>query len=403
MLLLELQKDLMRSLFPLIFLLFSVRHSAQTIPSLIQQKDLIEASMRATGHRVEQPFQLGFQNFIFLNGDTLFNFNGYSNMFQLKKNKVLRLDDSKFHGFNFNRYLFTHQNRIYQIGGYGFFRTNNELLIFVNRGWEVCATSGEKPNYIDGIIQKKENEIFFSNNCKSGNGVYNEVLDQRVFVLDLNTKEWQILKQVSNPFFSGFKRIFSTNIYFVYSNGKSFAIQKQNCSYAKIVPENRLSKNAKLNFLAICGLNKMLAERYMNDQLIDTIVIDLDHFYANPNFRKEALYSSEAKNALGWVNIVFIIGLLILLAGYNFWLKRKPKSSIKPELANLILKIEALKGRTINSDELDDLLEIRHLIGDSRKLRRHRILTDIENVHPGLIRRNKMDNDKRKFQYIISR
>lgn len=156
MFLLELQKDLMRSLFPLFFLLFSVRHSAQTIPSLIQQKDLIEASMRATGHQVEQPFQLGFQNFIFLNGDTLFNFNGYSNIFQLKNNKVIRLDDSKFHGFNFNRYLFTHQNRIYQIGGYGFFRTNNELLIFVNRGWEVCATSGEKPNYIDGIIQKKK-------------------------------------------------------------------------------------------------------------------------------------------------------------------------------------------------------------------------------------------------------
>lgn len=219
----------------------------------------------------------------------------------------------------------------------------------------------------------------------------------------MNTKEWQILKHVSNPYFSGFKRIFSTKNYFAYSNGKSFAIQKQNCSYAKIIPENRLSKNAKLNFLALCGLNKIRAERYMNDQLIDTIVIDLDHFYANPNFRKEALYCSEAKNALGWVNIVFIIGLLILLAGYNFWLKRKPKSSIKPELANLILKIEALKGRTINSDELDDLLEIRHLIGDSRKLRRHRLLTDIENVHPGLIRRNKMDNDKRKFQYIISR
>ncbi len=393
----------MRSLFPLIFLLFSVRHSAQTIPSLIQQKDLIEASMRATGHQVEQPFQLGFQNFIFLNGDTLFNFNGYSNIFQLKNNKVIRLDDSKFHGFNFNRYLFTHQNRIYQIGGYGFFRTNNELLIFVNRGWEVCATSGEKPNYIDGIIQKKENEIFFSNNCKSGNGVYNEVLDQRVFVLDLNTKEWQILKHVSNPYFSGFKRIFSTKNYFAYSNGKSFAIQKQNCSYAKIIPENRLSKNAKLNFLALCGQNQMLAERYMNEQLIDTIIIDLDRFYANPNFRKETLYIPKTKKSLTWVNIIFVVGFVLLLYGFSFWIKRKPKSQMKPELANLIQKIETLKGRTIQSDELDDILEISHLIGDSKKLRRHRLLTDIENVHPGLIQRIKMDNDKRKFQYIISR
>lgn len=394
---------MMRLLLPFIFLLFSVRLSAQTTPSLNQQKELIDAGLLATGQKVEQPFQLGFQNFVFLNSDTLFNFNGYSNLYQLKNNKVLRLDDSKFHGFNFNRYLFTYQNRIYQIGGYGFFRTNNELLTFVNRGWEVCATSGEKPKYIDGIIQKKESKIFFSNNCNSGNGVYKEVYDQRVFVLDLNSKEWQILEQISNPFFNGFKRIFSTKHYFAYSNGKSFAIQKQNSSFAKIVPENRLSKDAKLNFLIICGQNQMLAERYMNDKLIDTIIIDLDRFYANPNFRKETLYIPKAKKALGWINIILIVGLVLLLFGFSFWMKRKPKSQMKPELANLIQKIETLKGKTIQSEELDDILEISHLIGDSKKLRRHRLLTDIENVHPGLIQRIKMDNDKRKFQYIISR
>ena len=51
-------------------------------------------------------------------------------------------------------------------------------------------------------------------------------------------------------------------------------------------------------------------------------------------------------------------------------------------------------------EEIDDLLEISHLIGDSRKLRRHRILKTFPD---GAISRNKSNVDRRSFTYTLDK
>jgi hypothetical protein len=54
----------------------------------------------------------------------------------------------------------------------------------------------------------------------------------------------------------------------------------------------------------------------------------------------------------------------------------------------------------INWDEMDKILNISHLEGDSRKLRRHRLLKDFPE---GMITRNKAENDKRRFTFLLNR
>jgi hypothetical protein len=64
-------------------------------------------------------------------------------------------------------------------------------------------------------------------------------------------------------------------------------------------------------------------------------------------------------------------------------------------------KLLSANKTTFDIDELDTLLEISHMEFDSRKLKRHRLLSDLEKTNPGLIQRQKDETDKRRFIYSI--
>ena len=70
---------------------------------------------------------------------------------------------------------------------------------------------------------------------------------------------------------------------------------------------------------------------------------------------------------------------------------------IQQQLAKRLL--DASKTE-LTIEEIDDLLEISHLIGDSRKLRRHRILKTFPD---GAISRNKSNIDRRSFTYTLDK
>lgn len=68
--------------------------------------------------------------------------------------------------------------------------------------------------------------------------------------------------------------------------------------------------------------------------------------------------------------------------------------------------IESLKSYAKNSltiEELDALFEIDHMENESKKSKRHRLLTTIKTNHPGFITRVKDENDKRRFVYLVDR
>ena len=119
--------------------------------------------------------------------DTFYNPDGFYYIFQLKGDSAIRLDNSSYHGANFNRYLFSWQNQMYHLGGYGFFNTHNNLICFNRntREWNKINTTGNGPDFIKGITFINGQYVYSFNNFKGGNNVCKDVLDSNLYVLDL--------------------------------------------------------------------------------------------------------------------------------------------------------------------------------------------------------------------------
>jgi hypothetical protein len=64
-------------------------------------------------------------------------------------------------------------------------------------------------------------------------------------------------------------------------------------------------------------------------------------------------------------------------------------------------RIIAFSGKTLRTYELDELFDIQKLSYDSRKLKRHRLIQEINKQHPKLINRIKDKEDQRKYLYFI--
>lgn len=96
---------------------------------------------------------------------------------------------------------------------------------------------------------------------------------------------------------------------------------------------------------------------------------------------------------------------IIIFFGYYFRGSKKKKTKITTA-TNKHYLYEVL----INSSkdmltvyELDDILQIDKLSSESRKLKRHRLLNEINSYYPNLIRREKDLTDKRRYIYIINK
>jgi hypothetical protein len=97
-----------------------------------------------------------------------------------------------------------------------------------------------------------------------------------------------------------------------------------------------------------------------------------------------------------------IVTLALLIIG-GIWLKNhsKNKRADKNTLHPLVYKMIATSKSEFTQDELDEILSIDHMEGESKKTKRHRLLAIIETQYPGLIERQKDSTDKRRFIYVI--
>ena len=119
----------------------------------------------------------------------------------------------------------------------------------------------------------------------------------------------------------------------------------------------------------------------------------------------------------------WLLLLLIPLIGLGYFVLRYFKNKPSVNLSNLSLQIFSSKTiepnevlpenlylkllnstqTILNSDELDEILSISRLEPDSKKLRRHRLLVELEKTNPGFITRIKDSDDKRRFTYSINK
>jgi len=372
---------------------------------------------------------LGRNNFQNLAAETLFNPDGFNFLFKLTSDTLLRLDQSIFHGADNNRFLFTYNNTLYALGGYGYFNTNNNLkqFNFTNHEWQFVSCQGETPPFVLGPAYIHGKYLYSFNNIKGGNNVEKDLTDTNAYRLNLETKQWQrVYNNLLIKHNIERRSIYYTNDYLMlYFNLNSLLINVKLNAIIKI--NNEENGFGLANVLKRINGDSLFFEPF-NEQKGKEVVLDLNQIWQSHAKQTKAInwelqLAQEPHNPykkMLLASIVFSIALVILLV----LLLKKNKSSLQlslkqnnsePDLDETVKDVDQIienniqkkvvenflnSQKTVMSvEELDELLEISHLTDDSRRLRRHRMLIEFPE---GFITRTKSNADKRSFIYKLN-
>ena len=392
--------------------------NAQTITE--KQQKIIKSTIAKQFGEVSNTlnFDNEINNICTIGIDTFYNRGGFYYLFQLKGDSAIRLDRSSYHGANFNSYFFSWQNTIYLLGGYGFFTTHNNLISFNKnkREWAKVNTGGNGPEFIHGISFRNNKKIYSFNNFKAGNNVSKDELDSSLYVLDLTTMVWQkhkmpIVDLIVIP------NVVSTADYFWYQNDHlTILINKKEIKF-EIIENEKLNLTRNNNFISLKDNSLLFEESNPIKSYRKITQLNLDSVWLVYIKSSSALYKPNQNTTIqpsnGISPLWFLISIIPLILIF-FIYKRKTKvtaSKSNPieldqiqdnQLEILVLKITKLNKRILNMEELDNLLEITHLEAESRKLRRFRKLSELNQLQPGFIIRVKDEEDKRRFLYQIN-
>jgi hypothetical protein len=392
--------------------------NAQTITD--KQQKIIKATVAKQFGEVSNTlnFDNEINNICTIGIDTFYNRGGFYYLFKLKGDSAIRLDRSSYHGSNFNSYFFSWQNTIYLLGGYGFFTTHNNLISFNEnkREWAKVNTGGNGPEFIHGISFRNNNKIYSFNNFKAGNNVSKDILDSNLYVLDLPAMQWQKYKMPIVDLIVISNRV-NTADYFWYQNDHlTILINKKEIKF-EIIENEKLNLTRNNNFRSFKDNLLLFEESNPIKSYRKITQLNLDSVWLVYIKSSSALYKPNQNTTIQPRNgisplwfLISIIPLILILIIY----RRKTKATankIKPieldqiqnnQLEILALKIKKFNKRILNMEELDNLLEITHLEAESRKLRRFRRLSELNQLSPGFIIRVKDEEDKRRFLYQIN-
>ncbi len=348
--------------------------------------------------------------------DTFYNPNGYHFLYKLKGDSLIRCDHSIFHGGNFKRYLFTHEQNIYLLGGYGLFNTNNNLEVFNwNLGeWSCIKTTGSKPPFVHGISFRKDSCIYTMSNMKSGNGVEPNVYDNSIYKLDLKTMIWSKFRNINslikinevtdeslmNVYFDDYivslrppdVIIFKLStlqylvtktefVPFPISTNKQYSIKHNSIIF------NKSSSSGHLKFLHQTNLDSIFDS---NIHLAEALILE-------PEW-----YQFEAYNPFVILIMIGLVACCFIIIYFqkikdNFYISKLPIAD-----SIIIEKLKAHPEKIISITDLDIIFGIQYMEIDNKRQKRHRIIRRIDNTKPGMLVRLKDDTDKRRNTYKLN-
>jgi len=395
----------MRYLLFTIFFLFSFFIEGQLLTDL--QEKTIRKTIASQFGAFPDNFtcNLANKNLMVLKGDTLYNPDGYHYVFLLKNGEAKRLDESKHHGGNFNRYLFTWKNKMFSLGGYGFFTTNNNLIYFnrIAKGWTFCPTYGEVPPFIHGLFIKNKHFIYVLNSYKSGNSTTRDILDKRLYRLDLRVMQWRKFQlQDEKLWMLGVSYPLRDFLFFQSTN--QFILFKHKTLEYLILKSEFIGMPPHTSIYYLDGntvafkdvASNMLGTKSVNFQKVWNSFKTHKKLYFKPySDKKSSQYNS-------WI-IVFVLGLFVLILLYLYLKERYSKRVMTAGFSDIHLKLLDYGKTVLSQEEFDVLLWIDTLEQDSKKLKRHRLVAELNVTHPNFVERIKDEVDKRRNLYKINK
>lgn len=358
----------------------------------------------------------GLHNVTITPNDTFYNVDGYHFVYRLKNGSATRLDRSYFHGGNFNRFLFNHNGKLYLLGGYGMFTTNNNLEVFSEdlKEFNYIPTTGEAPQYILGLVLKSNDKIYVLKSIKAGNNAVEDEFDYNIYELDLKTFIWKKIKSVSPDFRNVYVQNYALKDYTVSIISTNLAIINNKTLEYVLFNKEESDIKAEYDLVQIDGnvlKLKMLDSSPSKKTTIKTF--DIDKIWKQNTSKIKvidldpSIFQVYPKITLLLIISLVISALVMIAILYrNVHLRHKFKTLIKitnkPTVVNPL--VESLKNHSntiLTIEELDDIFGISHMENESKKTKRHRLISQINTNIPNLITREKDELDKRKFVYRI--
>lgn len=366
-----------------------------------------------------------------------------------------RIDSTVNFGYNIAAFPFSYDNKIYNLGGYGFWRMNGQLRVFneKDKQWDVVKLNEEVPFLFDETnsllwYDIKAGQIYLGFAIHRDEAVKSDGIDESKFefvtrVLDLKSKTWNKLGVLNKMLIEKAQDISTISMspwgqlvligdkinLIDFKGNQLFVLKDDNAYYSSIVRNRYLSSFYFRDSTLLFGSNA--------SGRLDSVRMHLSDFMPlnEPIFIKE-----PPKTFLPKVGLFLIITLMV---GILYWqinkaykikfekriglLSNKSTSNVTPISNELVssnrngsffeeIELQLLNLVISNSEEglLTTIEEINKVLGvtkrsiEIQKKQRSDIITSINRKYvfaypnsESIILKRRSEIDKRSFEYYI--
>ncbi len=327
-----------------------------------------------------QTFQEKNTYFNFKQNAVWFTINGSQRIYQFdySTNKLHRIDDTHYAGYNFNATQFLRKDTLYSAGGYGFWKYNNLLTYYneVKREWDLIRTQGEAPLSILGGYQgyDAEHNLFYSggSETESNTPEIKKSFVEDLFVFDFKNSSWQKVGKI-NPVLdiSNQREIYWTGRFFLtWAVNQLFIVDPVlNKIYVYTSNYERFSKTGK----------------YYTKE--DTLISFFDSPSSISKFSIREIVSKSKEigpfyitNPYQTIFIWIILGIIILGAcwySYYRWNRKRNSSNSlfnEQELRLIEAFCRLKEGEYLSANDITDMLDLQiKSVENQRKIRMNMI------------------------------
>jgi hypothetical protein len=359
------------------------------------------------------------------------------------RTELVRQDSTNFYGYNFGFYAFSYQDTIYSFGGYGYWRYNGHLRVYLSKKgeWEIENLNREIPFSRAGYVappiwfNQAKGELWIGYSIDSKEGIirsdnYPDGVTDSVFVLSLRNKQWKNIGLVNDKVRKLASSIATRNLG-PSPWGQIVHDPQKATIYLLDFERNQILTLDEKVTRSITHLLKPESVMYFKDSTyfiqsmkswvlgqesaLDSIQLERVNFSPigttvyNPITGLSVTRNKLDKKFFGILTIGFLLG--VLLAGLIFYIILKKQKSLfqgkELEIIHLILS-KSEKGHSVDIDLINKIIGVTSKNGEVQKKQRSEILISINrkwryanSTNDLLIKKRRVEQDKRSFEYYV--
>lgn len=396
---------------------------------------------------IDAPFDTYPQNLIKNGADLYLFINGSGRLYKVSGKdttiQFTRIDSTTNFGYNIGSFGFSYQNRIYNLGGYGYWRMNGQLRVFNEHEseWDIVKLNKEIPiltGKTEGLLwyDMAGNKLYTAYYLNRNEAIKTKELDETrfvfdVMVLDLQKNEWSQLGELST-FLSTKLQIIKT---LTMSPWGLIITIGDKISLLDFKSNQILSldtRKEQYQSLIRAGWDRSF---YCKDSTlfygIDTKLDSIPLHYSDFLFNNERLFSGTVIASLTTKSTVYsLLFVFLTILGFSAFKFRKQSSlkqavtsttgkgknpgsmqnvfdEMETQLLQLLIQNTA-SGTTTSTDEQNRILGLGKKSPEIQKKQRSDIIIAINrkfafvtNSKDPIIQKKRSDQDKRSFEYFI--